>query len=203
MVIMAIVFLLPAIAAGIVFNFFPELIKSMGASNNGAIVNPPVKINVDGLRMLDGKPLPASYLGKKWTYVHLEKSGCDETCILSLYNTRQVRNSQGREVHRLQRLLVVTDSENVEKLKLNIRKNHPDITIVTIAPGTLDRFVRQFDFKKVSALGARRTYIVDPVGQLMMVYEPEKVKNMRDAVRGVEMLKDMRKLLHNSKAVNK
>ena len=200
LIIMAILFLLPAAAASIVYKFFPELVHSMATSNNGTFVMPVRKIDITGLKTLDGKMLDDKVFKGKWTYLYIDSSRCDDVCRLSLYNTHQVRQAQGKNISRLQRILVLTDVDAVKTLRPNLAKFHPRMLVAVIDAKYRDSFLKQFTVKKKSAMSSRRTYVVDPIGQLMMYYEPEKKIDFRKAVRGMEMLQDMKKLMHNSKA---
>jgi hypothetical protein len=200
LIIMAILFLLPAAAASIVYKFFPELVHSMATSNNGTFVVPVRKIDMSGLKTLAGKPLSDKVFRDKWTYLYIDSSRCDDVCRLSLYNTHQVREAQGKNIARLQRILVLTDTGNLKTLQSKLTKYHPRMLVAVIDAKHKAAFLKQFTVKKKTAMQARRTYIVDPIGQLMMFYEPEKKIDFKKAVRGIEMLQDMKKLMHNSRA---
>ncbi len=199
LIIMAVLFLLPAAAASIVYKFFPDLVTRMGMSNHGTLVRPVRPIETQGLVTLEGKPLNADIFRGKWTYIYIDSSDCDRLCRFQLYLGRQVRLAQGKDISRLQRLFVVTDRKNIDSLLPALRKNHPHLIVATLNAQNAGRFLRQFSVNDKPVKDARRTYIIDPVGQLMMYYEPEKVLEPAKEKRGKEMLMDMRKLMHNSK----
>ena len=46
--LIVLLFIAPMVAAYIVYNYFPDMVRSLGASNHGEFIIPPVEIRLDG-----------------------------------------------------------------------------------------------------------------------------------------------------------
>lgn len=155
--------------------------------NHGTLVQPPRSLAGLVLYDADGRRLGTHYLRGKWTLVYIGRAGCPDVCRRQLYNTRQVRLAQGKNIGRVQRLMVLTEPAGASALQA-IRARHPDLAIA--APAASDRaaFLSRFAAVDVQDAGAAgRVYIVDPLGNLMMRYGPNANPS--------GMLKDLERLL--------
>jgi hypothetical protein len=179
-ILIVLVTLVPVLLALLVY-FFPGWF-TLGHSNHGNLLKPPVKINVPTLpRVFDEAPLPDDFLHGKWTMVYLSGPHCGADCRDTLYVTRQIRLGMGRNIRRVQRLFVVRGDhlEGAER----IHAEHPDLTVVTAAGTAGRRFAAQF----TSRADEPSIFLVDPHGMLMMTY-PAKAKPLG-------LIKDLRHLL--------
>jgi hypothetical protein len=134
------------------------------ASNYGTLIQP---------RSLDAPPL--EQLRGKWVLVQLDGAACDAGCEKKLYYMRQVRRAQGREMQRVERLWIVTDSAALR----------PEL--VAAIEGT--RIARR-DPRLAAAFPAgdavsEHIYLVDPLGNLMLRFprEPDPSKMVKDLER--------------------
>ena len=121
---------------------------------------------------------PFGQLRGKWLLVSFDSAACDARCERKLYYLRQVRRAQGREMERVERLWVVTDSAVPRK------DLFPAIEGTYVAAD--HRVVAQFPGNV-----ADHIYLVDPLGNLMLRFPPDP-----DPSR---MIKDLQQLLRYSR----
>ena len=133
------------------------------------------------------RPLPAVAdleLRGKWTLLYVQHGRCDDECRRHLYDTRQVRLALDREMNRVQRVFIA-DADCCDLAEL--KAAHPDLMVRASAaeePLLASLPVRD------GALNSHRTYLIDPLGNAMMFYEPES--------KPKGMLEDMKRLLRLS-----
>lgn len=170
MVVIMMLFLAPAIAAWVVYKYFPDSVRGFGTTNYGSFVQPTRPVVLGELRGLDGKAVDPHLFDDKWTLVYIGSSRCDNVCRGSLYIMRQVRLTQGAEMDRVGRLLVLTDTDALGELKPML-KDYPGMTVAVGAPD----FLRPFEISGgPTPARAARLYLVDPRGELMMYYDPTR-----------------------------
>ncbi len=140
--------------------------RSGSTSNYGELL-PPRTLSAPALEPLRGK----------WVLVTFDAAACDAYCEKKLYIVRQVRRAQGKDVDRVERLWVLTDS------------GKPRPELLAAVEGT-----RLASFPPVGFAenAGDHIYLVDPLGNLMMRYprDPDPSK----------MIKDLQRLLKYSRA---
>jgi hypothetical protein len=165
--------------------------------NHGELIEPPRPIPALSLHRVVGTPGAASASASampdtagadlfkgKWTLLYLGPGLCTATCRTELYGTRQVRTAL-RQNDRVQRVFVAEgDCCDMEFL----RAQHPDLITVQATPeaAPLLALLERGNGGDAGAGGlagpaaagaghpgaADRTYLVDPLGNLMMWYPP-------------------------------
>ena len=155
------IFALPVIAGSIAY------VSGWGsgaASNYGTLL-PPRQLDIPALVALRGK----------WVLVQLDGGACDASCEQKLYYMRQVRRAQGRQMGRVERLWIITDSGS------------PAPALLAAIEGT---HLARSDAKLAGAFPAERAgsdhiYLVDPLGNLMMRFprDPEPARVIKDLQR--------------------
>ena len=120
---------------------------------------------------------PVRELRGKWILVTFDAAACDAPCERKLYIARQVRRAQGKDMERIERLWVITDSG----------KPRPDILAAT--EGT--RISREKDLKRFDVNAADYIYLVDPLGNLMMRFPSDPDPS--------QVIKDLQRLLKYSR----
>jgi len=139
-----------------------------------------------------GAPLPgtspvqqeAPTLRGKWFLVMADGAECDARCERKIWQLRQLRTMQGKEMERVERVWLVDDrSEPAARL----HEPYAGTWIVRRPPQAL------LDALPVQSGGTPRDHLwlVDPLGNLMMRYPPDA-----DATR---IRKDMTRLLKYSR----
>jgi cytochrome oxidase Cu insertion factor (SCO1/SenC/PrrC family) len=140
--------------------------------NAGELVQPP-------------RPLNEKLLSGKWTFLYVQHGTCDAECLQHLYDTRQVRTALDRDMTRVQRVFVA-DADCCDLPEMH--KMHPDLIFRT--PGADDAaWLSQLPVSEGVA-NSHRTYLIDPLGNLMMFYPPD--------AKSKGMLEDMKRLLRLS-----
>ncbi|HHO68444.1 MAG TPA: hypothetical protein ENK12_05365 [Gammaproteobacteria bacterium] len=182
------IFAAPVVVAWLVFYVFPDW-RPSGTSNHGQLVTPARPLPEFRLDTLGGDPLERTFLRGKWTFVYLAQGPCDEACVQVLYKIRQVRLSQGKDIDRLQRLML-WDARGLDAAARGDLQAHFPGQRVALVDGGAAPLVDSFRIDARPPLQARRIYLVDPMGNLMMSYEADADP------RG--MMKDLHRLLKYS-----
>jgi hypothetical protein len=99
-----------------------------------------------------------------------------------------VRIALNKDIDRVQRLLVLTDTDRLETLRPLLEREYPQMMTATGTDPALSTFTRQF---LESGYGRDDwVFLIDPLGNLMMGFPPDLDP------RG--MLRDLKKLLKYS-----
>ena len=98
-------FAAPVVLAWLAFYVFPEW-RPAGTSNHGQLITPLRPLPAFEVETLSGDRIDETFLRGKWTLVYLVQGACAEPCVRQLYNLRQVRLAQGKNIDRVQRLML-------------------------------------------------------------------------------------------------
>lgn len=175
-------FSLPVLFAWLSFFVF-EGWRPSGTSNYGELIEPPRSLQFEALANAAGGSLDAAFLQGKWTYVMWAGASCAEDCRQQLYRMRQLRLAQGKNIDRVQRLLLAQDLDAGTVGEL--RGEYPGLVIAAGSAPELSSLRQQFQLQEGEA--GYRLYLVDPMGNLMMRYGPA------DPPKGI--VKDLERLL--------
>ena len=181
-------FAAPVVLAWLLYYVFPGWIPA-ATSNHGELVKPVRKVPDFSLQTVSGKTITAKFLQGKWTFVYLHEGACEHACVEQLYKVRQVRLTQGKNIDRLQRLMLWSPGAVPEAARRELQEHFPG-QVIGLLPPDPQQLIATFGVDGKAALGAERVYLVDPLGNLMMVYGPA------DEPRG--MIKDLERLLKYS-----
>ncbi len=152
-----------------------------GGTNYGELIAPR-PLSESPLRQLDGRAFRLSELRGRWILLQLDRAECGDACRAKLYDMRQVRLAQGREMERVERVWLILDDAPLET-----------------------RLMREYDGTRMLRAGAsplpaefpppggarEHIYVVDPHGNLMLRFP----KNADPA----RMNKDLARLLRASR----
>jgi len=183
LVLLFVLFLAPLLLAILLFYIFPDW-RPTGASNHGQLVTPIRPLPPFQMETLTGDQIDETFLRGKWTLVYLLQGACDKPCVEQLYNIRQVRLAQGKNIDRLQRLLVWESAAVSREDQAELQKHFPGQLIVPV--NNQQAVVEVFSFDEQQPMTARRVYLIDPLGNLMMRYEP--VDEPKGMIRDLERL---------------
>ena len=148
-----------------------------GSTAHGELIAP-VKLVPDENLSVPRDEQDSPYPGI-WTLAHAGNGACDETCEKSLYKTRQVRKSLGKEDRRVQRIFFLTDAIPLDPA---IAGHHPGLKVHGADQALTVEFIRA-----IEPYDTRDIYLIDPLGNLIMRFTPDT--GMKD------MFKDLKKLL--------
>ena len=131
----------------------------------------PVPLPFGSLQRLDGSNLEHSQVSAKWLVIFAAPGRCDERCQHTLYLTRQARTAQGRNMARVDRLWVLTDTTTPAP---GLMAAHPDLVLI-----------RATDAQVLQVLGGRdgrHINLIDRRGLLVFRYsdDPEPKAFIRE-----------------------
>jgi hypothetical protein len=172
------------ILIGVALMFFAPLAFAFYLYYGGLHWRPGHRVN-SGELIQPARPLNEKFLTGKWTLLYVQQGRCDEACQRHLYDTRQVRTALDREMTRVQRVFV-GDTDCCDLTALH--DLHPDLIVKN--PGSDNAAWLALLPLGEAAAKSDRTYVIDPLGNLMMFYPPDA------APKG--MLEDMKRLLRLS-----
>ncbi|MGH6913028.1 MAG: hypothetical protein ACREVN_02945 [Gammaproteobacteria bacterium] len=159
--VLALLFLGPLALAWYLYFGTPDL-RPQESVSHGTLVQPPVPLTA-----LEGPDGPL--LRDVWTLVYIGASPCGDPCRKALHDTRQVHRALGRRYDRVGRLYLQAGSDEIPSA---LRAQHPDLTVMRIDAQD-SALLEAFPSTDGTPLNARRIYIVDPLGNLMMFYSPD------------------------------
>jgi hypothetical protein len=179
------IFVLPLIAAYLVFYAFPGL-RPTHTTNYGQLVQPARPLPALDLRDADGKPAAAGLFQGKWSMVYIAPADCGDSCQKAVYLSRQVRTALDRNARRLQRVYIAPDAQSLAAARSRFSVEHPDLQLLADNGGAAAGF---FQPALPDAL-----YMVDPLGNWFMLYPPRADQDAD--FKGI--LKDLKKLMNQS-----
>ena len=183
LVLILALFLVPPLGAWVAWQYLGEQGVET-TTNAGMLVTPARPLQVAGLRQPDGSALADADLRGRWTYVLFAQRECRERCQQQLYLTRQTRLAMNKDIPRVQRLLVLEQAPAAE-LARQLAEEHADLRWVVLGEQA-GALLEHFQGNGFGPDG-RHYFLVDPLGNLMMVYGLE--------VPAKGLMKDLQKLL--------
>jgi cytochrome oxidase Cu insertion factor (SCO1/SenC/PrrC family) len=184
LVVIAGMFILPLVLAWLMFSGLIEF-RPAATRNLGLLVEPPVPVSWNAVRVegADG-PSTDDFAGH-WLVLYAVPRPCDESCIKAVAGLRQVYKAAGRDQSRI-RLALLHRLEEPGPL----RDVYAGFYLLENPGGelwdTLEAISRQ---RNASAGGPGSSYLVDPLGNIMMVYPAGSDPN--------DLRMDLKRLLRN------
>ncbi len=152
-----------AIAASCLAPFVAALIayygwQPQGGMNYGELI-PARPLIAPPLRHLDQRAFGLSELKGKWILLQLDEADCAAACKAKLYNMRQVRLAQGREMERVERVWLILDDAPLET---QLMREYDGTRMLRASGSPL--------LAKFPPPGRVRDhiYLIDPLGNLML-----------------------------------
>jgi len=172
------VFLLPFIGGWLAFYVFDYRPLSQ---NYGALVEPVRPMSLPVLTTQDGRELKEDFW-KKWSFVVLMDEDCADLCRNNLFYLRQMRIALGRDMDRVQNVLMLKADVNDDLAKFLLE--YPKMTVLSKVSQSL---FDAFELPGIPPGKAPLMNLIDPHGNLMMTYSA-----VNDPA---SVLSDMRRLL--------
>lgn len=169
------------LAVAIALFAFRDTLPIPAARTMGELIDPAVPLPAIHPRALSTAPLPEPLFRGHWTLAYLSGGGCDLRCEANLFKIRQVRQSVGRDMGRVERLLLVAAPEDPMALAA-ILERYPGLPA-----GALDSSDQQALERALGPESRDRIFIVDPLGNAMMRYPVDAPSSA--------LLKDLKRLL--------
>jgi hypothetical protein len=184
-IMLVLVFLAPIIISAVLYNNLDKW--QQGGRNNGDLIEPARLLADTELTKKDGNNFNFSDLKGKWLLIQVENSECNKICESNLLKTRQGRLSQGGNIGRVQRVLIVKGNLQSKRLT-EVLNEHREMIVVSAD----EKVLEQFNLKDNESLDSmHRVYMADPNGYLMMSYEKE--------FPAIHLIKDLMHLLKYSR----
>ncbi|MEE9343103.1 MAG: hypothetical protein V3V12_05695 [Gammaproteobacteria bacterium] len=183
------IFAAPVILAWVLFFLMPSL-RPTNTTNHGDLVVPVRQMPTLSATVQNGEPISEAFFQKKWSFVYLLSGVCNEACIERLFIMRQVRLTQGKNIKRLKRVLFWEPSGTSAAERKALAEKFPGLVIASPEAGQWPELEQHFSVDEQPMSQAQRLYLVDPMGNLMMSYDP--------AHDPKGMIKDLRRLLKYS-----
>jgi len=169
-------FLVLAICASpLIFSYLAYyVIKPTGRTNYGTLLDPRLYPMPDLHGVLQGgAPQELSVYKGKWIMLQVSSSDCQQRCQNALYAMRQLRLMQGKDMDRIERVLLVPDQQPMDTLLIRVLE---DTHILRVDAKAIQTWLPVEPDGTVQD----RLYLIDPLGNLMMRYpveaDPNKVK---------------------------
>lgn len=176
-----------------------DLVGALGTSNNGKLIQPPRQAQEAGWESAErtpfSPPIPA-----RWTLViPLAGDSCGTPCEALLYQARQIHQSLGKEIGRVQRLLVTDGS--LSEVTLTVAELSDQRPIPESFNAYLESEQRGMEAMQTSPESFKRMfselgddpqswYLMDPSGWVMMRYD--------SSVNYKDVISDLKFLIKNS-----
>jgi len=181
LLLVVLLFLGPLFAAFVWYYGFDARLAPQGQSNHAPLITPVVQIEEFENQLLAGDTVKFPVLKRKWSIVHILGSSCDNFCKRSLYNTRQTRIAVGKDLHRIQRLIILDDP----KLAGQVDLNHADAIVISPGQSGIERQLAPIIH--AAGAGVYDAILIDPLGNAMMIIPLDLDPGL--------LLKDLKKLL--------
>ena len=177
-------------AAPMIFSYLTYyVIKPSGRTNYGALIDPRAHpIPQLKATTLDGKPSGLDAYKGKWLLVRVGPSECKETCRRQLFAMRQLRTMQGKEMTRVERIWLITDTAPLDTVLMREIDGTRMLRVQADA-------VRKWLPVEQGGQAEQHLFMIDPLGNLMMRFPKEVIDNTDNATRAK---KDIYKLLKAS-----
>lgn len=163
-------------AAPVIASYFTYyVIKPQSRTNYGALIDPrayPIPATL-GTVTFDGNPVSLEAYKGKWIMLTVDSADCAGVCRKKLYNMRQLRLTQGKDMDRIERIWLITDDKPVETL---LMREYDGMHMLRAKAGAITAWLPVDSGTVVSD----HIYMIDPLGNLMMRFpkdaDPNKIK---------------------------
>lgn len=162
-------------AAPIIFSYLSYyVIKPGGRTNYGAILDPRQHpMPVLGAHTLGGTPAELGDFKGKWLMLQADSAACEAACRKKLYDMRQVRLIQGKEMERIERVWLITGDAPLDTV---LMREYDGTRLLRVSGQALQKWLPV----ESGTVPSDHIYVVDPLGNLMMRFpkdaDPNKIK---------------------------
>jgi cytochrome oxidase Cu insertion factor (SCO1/SenC/PrrC family) len=161
-------------------------------NNNGVLISVPSP-NVQTVSFYDFKrrdTLSGESLIGKWWIVYVSPEKCFQECQENLYNLRQIQVALGKNSTRVGRIFVAPPHCSTAFCEGYLPEHYPEMQRITFESADFNKLFLKSSISVASeTLG--QTYIIDPLGNVMMYYDPDTEPK--------SILNDLKRLLKVSK----
>ena len=182
-IIASLIFLTPIIVLLSSSAMFYSGYTPEGTVNKGTLMSEPIQLSE--LRMdINSGPLKDEFPGK-WSIVQFVSGDCQDKCWDTLYSSRQINIRLAKDSDRVVRYLINVDASNLSSISLEkIKNEYPLLNIGKIDSVSLPSVITE-------KLQESPYILFDPLGNGILIYD--------STLPSGELLKDLKKVLQNSK----
>lgn len=130
---------------------------------------------------MGGEAFAFEQLKGRWVFVTADSGACDEACEHKLWKMRQVRQAQGKELGRIERVFLLEDGLSPGD---HIRDEYRGTWFVRAKDGPLPQLL------PAPQSARKHIYLIDPLGNLMLRFPEDADPKL--------MIKDVTRLLKYS-----
>ncbi len=176
-------FLIPLFGAFAWYKLLPDNYRPARTTNNGDILEFIFTLEKFSHQDTTGATFSNIDIEKVWTLVHFVNGDCDQNCSQSLYNTRQLRISLGKDIDRLNRVVILTPQGQTDSNQ-RMWASHPDLRVLIANQNGVKSQIQ----RNISDITIEDTalFLIDPLGNVMMHFSAKLTPK--------EIKKDIRKL---------
>ncbi len=158
-------------------------------NNHGELISPVIPLGEFSFGLENGSALTEADIAGSWSLITVT-SACEKTCQETLFSIRQNRKAMAVNRKVIKPIVLLENPEALSGLSVDLSKEFPQLAIVTQQNESTQRIKQAF--ANVTPVIEDSIFMVDPYGNLMMVYPAGS-----DQKKGV--LKDMQRLLKVNK----
>ena len=152
-------------------------------SNYGSFINPIIKLSKTSFNDYSGKSYSVDQHLTKWSLIYRMPKNCLQICADEIYLIRQVNIALGKDMNRLQRIIILNTSISSSEIDEVVSK-YPKSIIVKNNSSTFIDEINKITNRHVLLLS-------DPLGNVILGYD--------GGFEGKKLLKDIKKLFKLSK----
>jgi cytochrome oxidase Cu insertion factor (SCO1/SenC/PrrC family) len=165
------------------FFYNPDMIAGLTTANKGQLLTPARQVPQMTLQTLDGKGFDTSALKESWTLLLISPSACDTECEKNLFLLRQIRLAMGENRKRIHRLMLLTDTDNLDQLKQQLEP-YEGTRVITGSPDDRQLLLSLLETGDLPPNG--RIFTIDPQGKIILAYDLNP--NWKDILKDLEHL---------------
>jgi len=136
-------------------------------NNNGELISPMVSFGEFSLPLENGTSLDNTALAGNWSLVTVTSS-CQQACQETLFTIRQIRKAMGVNRQVIKPIVLLQNPSALEPTKINFETEFPQLAVVSGQNDSTEEFIK--NFSKVTPKIENSIFMLDPYGNLMMVY---------------------------------
>ena len=162
-------------AAPLLASYFTYyVIKPTSRTNYGTLLDPrDYPMPALASTALDGTALSLEAYKGKWLMLQVNDADCRDACRKKLYDMRQLRAAQGKDMERIERVWLITDDKPLDTV---LMREYDGMRHLRVTRQALQKWLPV----EAGTVLADHIYLVDPLGNLMMRYpkdaDPNKIK---------------------------
>ena len=157
--------------------------RELQTSNYGSFINPIVELSQSTFDDYSGENLNVNQHLTKWSLIYRMPENCSQRCSDEIYLIRQVNIALGKDMNRLERVIVLNQTIPSSEVGDLVIK-YPKAIVVKNNSSTFINEINKITDRYVLLL-------TDPLGNVILGYD--------EGFEGKKLLKDIKKLLKLSK----